>query len=184
MATWLMSAARRLPVRRAAGLNLQRSLFSWVVKMGAKKVSKGMLKNFIETQIKGKLSSLINKDMVKRFGKEADDILGALEDPWWATAIGFVPIAGDIFDLSRLPVQARKAFQRAEKLEATVSRIRELQGRKALDVIPATLKRSKSYASELEHLTYGELRELAGSNSKAAGMKKLIENEMRLMDKL
>ena len=163
---------------------VQASLVSWIAKMGAKKISKGTLKNFINTQIKRKLKSILDKDMVKRFGKEADDILDALDDPWWATAIGFIPVAGDAFDLARVPAQIRRAFKRAEALERKVKRIADLQFKKAVDVIPGTLKRSPSYASELENLTYGQLRELAASDSKAAGMKKLIENEMRLMEKL
>lgn len=181
---WLASLPERPSFRSASAVSVQRSLISWVVKQGAKKVSKGTLKNFINTQIKGKLKGLIDKDMVRRFGKEADDILDALDDPWWATAVGFVPVVGDAFDLARLPVKIRKAFQRADRLEAKVSKVLELQGKKALDVIPGTLKRSPSYASELEHLTYGQLRDLAATDAKAAGMKKLIENQMRLMEKL
>jgi hypothetical protein len=184
VSTWLASLPERPAFPSAPAVSVQRSLISWVVKQGAKKVSKGTLKNFINTQIKGKLKGILDKDMVKRFGKEADDILDALEDPWWATAIGFVPVVGDAFDLARMPVKIRKAFQRADRLEAKVSKVLALQGKKALDVIPGTLKRSPSYASELEHLTYGELRELAATDAKAAAMKKLIENEMRLMDKL
>jgi hypothetical protein len=171
------------PASTAGSIVVQPSLISWVVKSGAKKVSKGMLKNFINTQIKRRLKNIIDKDMAKRFGKEADDILDALEDPWWATAIGFVPVVGDAFDLARLPKQIRNAFKRAEMLEKKVERILDLQLKKAVDAIPASLKRSPSYASELEQLTYGELRDLASTDSKAAAMKKLIENQMRLMEK-
>ncbi len=162
----------------------QGSLISWLVKMGAKKVSKGTLKNFVKTQIKGKLKKIANKDMAKRFAKEADDVLSALEDPWWATAIGFVPIVGDAFDLGRLPIQIKKAFTHAERLEQRVERILKLQRQKAADLLPATLKRGKSYSSELEDLTYGQIVTLSKSDNKAAKMKKLIEAEHRLMGKL
>ncbi len=184
VSAWLAVMDGPAQLRSGPVVSVQRSFISWIVKMGAKKVSKGTLKNFIATQIKARLKALLDKDMVRRFGKEADDILDALEDPWWATAIGFVPVVGDAFDLARVPKQIKRAFERADRLEAKVSKVLDLQVKKAVDVIPGTLKRSASYASELEHLTYGQLRELAAKDAKAAAMKKLIENEMRLMDKL
>ena len=177
------SAASRLAPTGASGA-LQGSLISWVIKMGAKKVSKGTLKNFIKTQIKGKLKGIVNKNAAKRFAKEADDILAALDDPWWATAIGFIPVVGDAFDLARLPVKIKRAFQRADKLERSVKKLLRLQRSKASDLLPATLKTSKSYADELAGLTYGQILKMAPNNSKAAGMKKLIEQQIRLMEKL
>ena len=178
-----MAQQHPAPASAAGAIVVQRSLISWVVKKGAKKVSKDLLRDFINTQIKQRLRNVIDKNMAKRFSKEADDILDALEDPWWATAIGFVPVVGDAFDLARVPKQIRNAFKRAEMLEKKMEKVLELQVKKAVDAIPASLKRSPSYASELENLTYGELRDLASTNSKAAAMKKLIENQMRLMEK-
>ncbi len=164
---------------------VQRSLISFLVKMGAKKVSKGTLKNFLKTQIKGKLGSLVSKNARKRFAKEADDILAALDDPWWATAIGFVPIVGDAFDLGRLPFKIKRAFERAERLGDKLDALRTMQKAKAVDLLPGTLKRSKSYADELADKTYGELLKMAeGGSTKAAKMTKLIEQQARLMGKL
>jgi len=58
----------------------------------------------------------------------------------------------------------------------------------ARDLIRASLKRSKSYASELEGDTYAELCNLARSGGslgkKAQQMKKLIDAELRLMEKV
>ncbi|MGO4703498.1 RHS repeat-associated core domain-containing protein [Dyella sp. 2RAB6] len=58
----------------------------------------------------------------------------------------------------------------------------------ARDLIRASLKRSGSYASELEGETYADLCKLARSGgalgNKAQKMKKLIDAEMRLMEKV
>ena len=65
-----------------------------------------------------------------------------------------------------------------------MKRVLNMQGRRAGELIPATLKRSESYAEELADKTYAEIVELAGSSEKAAKMKKLIEQTNRLMEKL
>jgi hypothetical protein len=102
---------------------IQASFISFAIKMGAKKASKGMLKNFIKTQIKQRVTKYLNKRVAKQFLEEADQILSVLEDPWWVTAIGFIPIAGDAFDLVRVPMQIREAIRRANGLESKVKLI-------------------------------------------------------------
>jgi hypothetical protein len=55
------------------------------------------------------------------------------------------------------------------------------------DLIPAKLKRSKSYASDYEDKTFGEIRKLASGHppdQKARQMKKLVEQRNRLVKKL
>jgi hypothetical protein len=54
------------------------------------------------------------------------------------------------------------------------------------DLIPGSLKRSKSYHQDYGHKTYGEIKYLAKKkpiDRKARQMKKLIENARRLQDK-
>ena len=54
------------------------------------------------------------------------------------------------------------------------------------DLIPGSLKRSRSYHAEYGDKTYGELKELAAANppdQKARQMKKLIEQKQRLQRK-
>jgi hypothetical protein len=54
------------------------------------------------------------------------------------------------------------------------------------DVIPGSLKRSKSYHRDYGGKTYGEIKRLAQQkppDKKARQMKKLIENARRLQDK-
>jgi hypothetical protein len=54
-------------------------------------------------------------------------------------------------------------------------------------LIPAKLKRSKSYASEYENKTFGEIKKLALAHppdKKARRMKKLVEQRNRLIKKL
>jgi Domain of unknown function (DUF4157) len=163
---------------------VQASFISFVVKMGAKKSAKALLEKFIREQIKGKIAKIAIKKYSQRFAKEAQDILDMLDDPWWATAIGFIPIVGDVFDLARVPKKIQNAIKAADRLETKVKHILHIQGRRASELLPATLQRSESYAAELAEKTYAELVQLSGSNHRAAQMKKLIENEPRLMEKL
>jgi hypothetical protein len=114
-------------IQAAPDAGVQRSFISFAVKMGAKKASKGMLKNFIKTRIKDKLKNMLNKKMVKELAEEADQIMSILEDPWWVTAIGFVPVVGDVFDLVNVPTQIRKAINRADSLENKVKKAIELE---------------------------------------------------------
>lgn len=54
------------------------------------------------------------------------------------------------------------------------------------DLIPGSLKRSRSYHSDYGRKPYGEIKELASANppdTKARQMKKLIEQTKRLRDK-
>ena len=107
---------RHAPSEAPAGA-IQRSFLSFAIKAGAKKAAKGMLKNFIKTQIKRRIAKIANKKALQKFAQQADDIMGILEDPWWLTAIGFIPIVGDAIDLGRLPAQIRRAIKKADALE-------------------------------------------------------------------
>jgi len=170
------------PVSGAAP-NIQASFISFALKMGAKKVATGTLKNFIKTQIRGKINKIAIKRLSKKFAKEADDLIGILEDPWWATAIGFIPVIGDAFDLGRVPYQIQKAMKAADRLEAKVKKILQIQGQRAGTLVLESIKKVKGYPSELEHLTYTEIVKMAGSSAAARKMKKLIEQEHRLFEK-
>lgn len=167
-----------------ASQSVQASFLSFAVKMGAKKASKAMLQKFIKEQIKAKINKIAIKRFATKFSKEADDLISILDDPWWITGIGFIPLVGDAFDLVHVPKQIAKAMKAADRLEEKVKAILHMQGRRASELIPSTLQRSQSYASELADKTYAELIQLAGSSERAAKMKKLIENEARLMEKL
>ena len=57
---------------------------------------------------------------------------------------------------------------------------------KAEDLIPGSLKRSKSYHADYAKKTYGEIKQLAAEkppDAKARQMKKLIEQTARLKEK-
>ncbi|MFB2974969.1 DUF4157 domain-containing protein [Microseira sp. BLCC-F43] len=180
-----ISSARQPQISRLSTPSIQASFISFVVKMGAKKASLAILKKFIKEQIKDKIQKIAIKKFAKQFAKEADDLIGVLEDPWWVTAIGFIPIVGDAFDLARVPKQIATAMKKADALEEKVKKVLRIQGKKAGDLIPSTLKKSESYASELENHTYAQIVEMAeGGSAAAKKMKKLIEQTERLMEKL
>lgn len=129
----------------APGAGIQRSLLSFALKAGAKKVGKGMLKNFIKTRIKDKIRKMVNKKVLQELLEEADQIMGILNDPWWVTAIGFIPVVGDVFDLANVPRQIRQAITRADALEDKAKRAiaaeqagrRAANSTRALKYIPA-----------------------------------------------
>lgn len=83
--------------------------------------------NFIKTRIKDKIKDLANKKLLKEIAEEADQIMGILEDPWWVTAIGFIPIVGDAFDLYNVPKQIAAAIKRADQLEDKAKRAIDAQ---------------------------------------------------------
>jgi hypothetical protein len=182
------SGSIRRNISPVSTLSIQASFISFVVKMGAKKASLAILKKFIKEQIKDKITKIAIKKFTKQFAKEADDLLSILEDPWWVTAIGFIPVIGDVFDFVHVPKQIQKAISKANALEERVKKILRIQGMKAGGLIPAKLKNVKDYPVELEGRTYAEIVDLASGSSnladKAKTMKKLIEQTHRLMEKI
>ena len=94
----------------------QQSLASWLITKGAKRIAKKEIKEAIELRIKRVLEDYKYDPEAKRMIEEADSILNALEDPWWVTAIGFIPVVGDVVDLSRTPYKIREALQKADVL--------------------------------------------------------------------
>jgi hypothetical protein len=120
----LVASGQQAPAITATpDAGIQRSFISFALKMGAKKASKGMLKNFIKTRVKDKIKKLVNKKVLKELAEEADQIMGILEDPWWVTAIGFIPVVGDAFDLYNVPKQIRQAISRADALEDKAKKV-------------------------------------------------------------
>ncbi|MGB1206178.1 MAG: DUF4157 domain-containing protein [Chitinophagales bacterium] len=166
-------------------LVIQGSFISFALKMGAKKASKGMLKNFIKTKIRGKINRIAIKKYSKQFAKEADDLIGVLDDAWWETAIGFIPVFGDAFDLVNVPRKLKKAIDKADKLEKKAQHILKIQHLKAAKIIPEKFKQVKNYPQNLENFTYAEIIQKATKGNKGAQtLKKLIEQQDRLFQKL
>jgi Cytotoxic/Domain of unknown function (DUF4157) len=142
----LVGSGQQAPsITAAPDAGIQRSFISFALKMGAKKASKGMLKNFIKTRIKDKIKDLVNKKVLRELVEEADQIMGILEDPWWVTAVGFIPVVGDAFDLYNVPKQIRQALSRADALEDKAKKVIEAEqaarraanSTRALKYIPA-----------------------------------------------
>lgn len=154
------------------------------MKMGAFKVSRGILKNFIFTQILVQISKISIQKFAKQFTKESDELIASLEDPWWTGANGFIPQVNNTFELEQVPAAIQQSIQKANVLALKVRKVLSIQGKQARILIPESLKRVKDYPSELEYLTYAEIVEQAKISREAAKLKKLIEQEQRLMEKL
>ena len=166
---------------------LGESFLSFTLKAGAKAVSKGILKNFINSQIKTKIERIALKNYVKRFSKEADDLIDILDDPWWVTCIGFIPVVGDAFDLVNVPLQIKRAINKADNLQNRVERIISIQGKKASSLLHAKFKHLIG-DDPLTEKTYVELKSIAiGESSmskRARTIIKLIDQAHRLNEKI
>jgi len=76
-------------------------------------------------------------------------------------------------------------MRKADRLEEKIKTILRIQGKKAVNLISAKLKKSKSYFSDLEGTTYARLIEMAErGDPRARKMRKLIEEAQRLSEKL
>ena len=166
---------------------LGESFLSFTLKAGAKAASKGILKNFINSQIKTKIERIALKNYVKRFSKEADDLIDILDDPWWVTCIGFIPVVGDAFDLVNVPLQIKRAINKADNLQNRVERIISIQGKKASSLLHAKFKHLIG-DDPLTEKTYVELKSIAiGESSmskRARTIIKLIDQAHRLNKKI
>lgn len=157
---------------------LQGSFISFALKAGAKKGSKAMLKNFIETKIKQKLKNTSLKRLRTQFAKEADTLIDILTDSWWETAIGFIPVVGDAFDLVNVPRKIAKAIKTADRLEAKIKAFNKIQHVHAGKLIPDALKRVKDYPIQLEGKTVAEI--MNGKGKAYNTMRKLLQQQERL----
>ena len=166
---------------------LGESFLSFTLKAGAKAASKGILRNFINSQIKTKIERIALKNYVKRFSKEADDLIDILDDPWWVTCIGFIPVVGDAFDLVNVPLQIKRAINKADNLQNRVERIISIQGKKASSLLHAKFKHLIG-DDPLTEKTYVELKSIAiGESSmskRARTIIKLIDQAHRLNEKI
>ncbi|MEM7038529.1 MAG: DUF4157 domain-containing protein, partial [Bacteroidota bacterium] len=104
---------------------LQASFISFALKAGAKNGSKAMLKNFIKTKIRGRISKVSVKRLKSKFTQEADTLTDILTDSWWEVGIGLIPIVGDAFDLYNVPKKIAKAIKAADNLEDRVKKFRK-----------------------------------------------------------
>ncbi len=156
------------------------SLISFFVKMGAKQLSKGILKNFIKTKIKARLKKLTVKKFKTKLWKQSDNLYDLLEDSWWETCIGLIPIAGDAFEIVNASKKLKKLIRTANEIERKVSKILEIQNKYAHKLLKGRF-RSVEYR-DLANKTYKELTEM--KSAKAKTMVKLIEQEHRLMQKV
>ena len=166
---------------------LGESFLSFTLKAGAKAASKGILKNFINSQIKTKIERIALKNYVKRFSKEADDLIDILDDPWWVTCIGFIPVVGDAFDLVNVPLQIKRAINKADNLQNRVERIISIQEKKASSLLHAKFKHLIG-DDPLTEKTYVELKSIAiGESSmskRARTIIKLIDQAHLLNEKI
>ncbi len=168
-------------LRENTSVIVQGSFISFALKAGAKKGTKAMLKNYIKTHIRSRIQKISLKRIRKQFSQEASAILDVLEDAWWETAIGFIPIVGDGFDLINVPRKIAKAIDRADKLEHKVKSFLKIQHVHVGKLIPGKFRHVKDYPVHLEEKTVLEI--LQGSGRDYRTMRKLLQEQSRLFQK-
>ncbi len=93
------------------------SPLSALIKVAAKQGVKSGIKTYIKKNIEHRLKNYMSKDMLKQFAKDADDVMGALDNSWWETALELVPVAGDIYGGSKFAKQMTTAYNKLQDLE-------------------------------------------------------------------
>lgn len=93
------------------------SPISVLIKWAAKKGIKAALKKYAKDQITNRLKKYMTKELKSQLVKDLDELLEVLDDAWWKTAVGFIPVAGDIYDAGKLGVATKKAWEKMQDLE-------------------------------------------------------------------
>lgn len=59
----------------------------------------------------------MSKNMLKQFAKDADDVMGVLDNSWWENALELVPVVGDIYGGSKFVKQIKTVYDKLQDLE-------------------------------------------------------------------
>ena len=93
------------------------SPFSALIKFAAKKGIKAGIKAFVKRNIEHRLKNYMSKQMLKQFAKDADDIIGILDNSWWETGLELIPVVGDIYGSTEFVRKMAKVYDRLQDLE-------------------------------------------------------------------
>lgn len=59
----------------------------------------------------------MSKNLLDQFAKDADNIIGLLDNSWWETAIELIPIAGDVYGTTKFVNKLKKVYDKLQDLE-------------------------------------------------------------------
>jgi RHS repeat-associated protein len=90
---------------------------SALIKVAAKQGVKSGIKTYIKNNTEHRLKNYMSDKMLKQFAKDVDDVMGALDNSWWETALELVPVAGDIYGSTKFVKQVTKAYDKLQDLE-------------------------------------------------------------------
>jgi len=93
------------------------SPISALIKFAAKKGIKAGIKAFVKRNIEHRLKNYMSKQMLKQFAKDADDIIGILDNSWWETGLELIPVVGDIYGSTEFVRKMAKVYDRLQDLE-------------------------------------------------------------------
>ena len=93
------------------------SPFSVLIKYASKQGVKTGIKTFVEKNIQHRLQNYMSKNMLEQFAKDADNIIGLLDNSWWETAIELIPIAGDVYGTTKFVNKLKKVYNKLQDLE-------------------------------------------------------------------
>ena len=93
------------------------SPLSALIKFAAKQGVKTGIKSYIKNNIEHRLKNYMSKNMLKQFAKDADDVMGVLDNSWWENALELVPVVGDIYGGSKFVKQIKTVYDKLQDLE-------------------------------------------------------------------
>jgi RHS repeat-associated protein len=158
------------------------SLISFLLKNGTKRLSRGFIHNFVATQIRGKIKKIGVRRLATRFADEADKIESILNDNWFEIVIGFIPIAGDGYDLVATPMKIRNALKKLDQLHDKIQGLWKVQGCRAGEFIRGGLARQKSIDPDYLERPVAWILEHSGRDKQAHLIQKLLLEQPRLKE--
>jgi hypothetical protein len=103
------------------------SVLSYLAVKGAEYVTQELLEGFIRDRIRSRVKKLALKQFARGILLDASSIEHTLDDPWWITALEFIPVAGDILEACNEGRKAHEVFQQLDALEAQVDRLADFE---------------------------------------------------------
>jgi RHS repeat-associated protein len=99
------------------------SVVSYLLVKGAEYATQQLLEGFIRDRIRSRVKKLALKQFARGILLDASSIEHTLNDPWWITALEFIPVAGDVLEACNEGRKIHEVFQQLDALEAQVDRI-------------------------------------------------------------
>jgi RHS repeat-associated protein len=99
------------------GIDMDGLEFTKAATKAARTLLKKLAKEFIEVSIKQRMRAYMSKGWAKQLLTDADEIIDILDEGWWSTAAGFIPVVGNAYDGIKTGIELTKAYKKWDKLK-------------------------------------------------------------------